>query len=247
MKGVIPFWLVEFANKITKIPFAKKILKPIYYSYKKRINKQRNKNFKEHSLETLRAFDKCMVENGFNYMLTFGSLLGAVREGGFISHDLDIDVMMYAEEHNDILQQKLYNAGFRLIRRFSIDNATLGCEECYVYKDTCVSIDIFYIYPAIDDYPYVCCWNCFPDCVTWRESVTKYGGVIPRRIELPLNKNIQRVKFENIEVNIPQNANQILEFSYGSNYMIPDPNYVAPTAHRYIWKEKVAKYEEFCN
>lgn len=245
MKDRIPSWIIELAHKVSKIPFAKKIIKPFYYPYKARIEKRRNSNFKAHALDALRDFDACMIENGFNYSLTFGSLLGAVREKGFISHDLDMDVMIFAEERTPLLQKSLENAGFRLSHRFAIDDAKLGCEECYLYKDTGVSIDIFFIYPVIDDYPYVCCWNCFPDCSTWNESVKKHGGVIPRRIELPVDHQICRVPFENIEVNIPANFHQILDFSYGADYMIPNPNYVVPTEHRYIWTDKIAKYEQF--
>ncbi|MBR5841893.1 MAG: LicD family protein [Bacteroidaceae bacterium] len=245
MRDRIPFWIIELAHKVSKIPFAKKLLKPFYYPYKIRIEKRRNINFKAYALDALRDFDACMIENGFNYSLTFGSLLGAIREKGFISHDLDIDVMIFAKERTPLLQKCLESVGFRLFRRFSLDDASLGCEESYLYKDTGVSLDIFFIYPAIDNYPYVCCWNNFPDCSTCRESVRKHGGVIPRRIELPIDHQVCRVQFENIKVNIPMNAHQILEFSYGSDYMIPNPNYTVPKEHRYIWKEKIAICEEF--
>lgn len=245
MKDRLPFWLIELANKVSKVPFAKKIIKPFYYPYKAKIEKRRNLNFKAYALDALKEFDACMLENGFNYSLTFGSLLGAVREKGFISHDFDLDVMIFVEERTPFLQKSLENAGFRLLRRFSLDNASLGCEECYLYKDTGVSIDIFFIYPAIDDFPYVCCWNNFSGCSTWRESVKKHGGVIPRRIEFPVKNSFHRVPFENIEVCIPANAEQILEFYYGTDYMIPNSNYIVPKEHRYIWTEKIAVYEEF--
>lgn len=245
MKDRIPFGVIEIAHKVAKIPFAKRILKPFYYTYKNYINTKRNNNFKKYALEGLKAFDKCMLENGYNYSLTFGSLLGAVREKGFISHDMDIDVMLPIEERNSSFQNHLEKYGFKLSHRFIIDNGSLGCEECYLYKDTGLSIDVFYISPAIDDYPYVCCWNNFPGCSTWRESVKKHGGVIPRRIEIPVTYKIIRVPFENIELNIPENYDLILEFCYGKNYMTPDPNYVPPREHRYIWTDKIAKYEQF--
>ena len=73
----------------------------------------------------------------------------------------------------------------------------------------------------------------------------RYGGVTPRRIELPITNEIDRVSFENIYLNIPENYDQILEFCYGKNYLTPDPNYVPPKEHRYIWTEIIAKYEQF--
>lgn len=245
MKDRIPFWLLELAHKVAQNSIAKKILKPFYYTYKKRIATSRNKNFRKYALEALTIFDRCMLENNINYSLTFGSLLGAVREKGFIGHDLDIDVMLPIEERSPLIQEVLKMNGFKLSHRFSIEDGALGCEECYLYKNTGVSIDVFYISPAIDKFPYVCCWNLFPGCATSRESANKYGGVIPRRIETPTNNKIIRAQFENIKVNIPENYSEILEFYYGENYMTPDPNYVPPKEHRYIWTEKIAKYEQF--
>lgn len=245
MKDRIPFWVLELANKVAKIPYAKKLIKPFYYPYKKRIDNRRNRNFKRYALEALSILDKCMLENKFNYTLTFGSLLGAIREKGFISHDLDMDIMIPIEERTPLIEEVLKKSGFKLSHRFSIDDGALGCEECYLYKDTGVSIDIFYIYPTIDNYPYLCCWNLFPGCATWRESVKKHGGLIPKRIEIPITYKTTRSKFESIEINIPENYNDILKIFYGSNYMTPNPNYIPPKEHRYIWIEKIAKYEQF--
>ena len=206
---------------------------------------RRNTTFRKNALEVLFSFDKCMVENGYNYCLIFGTLLGAIREKGFITHDFDIDVAIPIKERTPDLQKKLEYNGFKLSHRFRIEDGDLGCEETYIHKKTGVSIDVFFICPAIDTYPYVCCWNYGNGCASYRETMKRYGGVVPRRIELPFDGNLERVKFESIHVNIPQNAHLISEFSYGPNYLIPDPNYVAPTEHRYIWNEKLALFEEF--
>lgn len=245
MNDRIPTWVYDIAHTVSKIPFAKSLLKPIYYPYKERIKKRRQVNFKKNALEVLRVFDECMSVNGYEYTLIFGTLLGAIREKGFISHDCDIDVAVFSESRCKELSQVLLNNGFILSRRFTIDDGLLGCEETYLYKDTGVSIDIFFIYPPIDKYPYVCCWNYGKGCATYRETMRRYGGVTPRRIELPITYEIDRVSFENIMVNIPRNAHEISAFSYGPNYMVPDPNFIPPTEHRVIWNEKKAIYEEF--
>ena len=49
MKYIIPNWLLELANKVSRVPYAKKILKPFYYLYKEKMNKKRNKNFKKYA------------------------------------------------------------------------------------------------------------------------------------------------------------------------------------------------------
>lgn len=245
MKDRLSSSLIEFAHKVSKIPFAKALIKPFYYPYKKRVVELRKKNFKKDALRVLSAFDNSMIENDIPYIVIFGTLLGAIREHGFIGHDCDIDVAIRIEDRTEKLRNVLKNAGFRLTERYQIEDGRLGCEETYIYEGTTVSIDIFYICPAIDQFPYCCCWNQFDGCSTPRESMKRYGGVIPRRIEFPVSEEIQRVIFETINVNIPKNAHQICEFCYGTDYMIPNPNNIPPKEHRVVWVDKLASYEEF--
>lgn len=245
MKDRLSPGLVEFAHKVSKIPFAKALIKPFYYPYKRKKANLRKENFKKDALSVLKTFDQCMTDNNIFYSVIFGTLLGAIREHGFIKHDYDIDVAVFIEDRTDLLHKTLTQCGFKLIHQYRIDDGNIGCEETYVYNDTNVSIDIFYICPAIDEYPYCCCWNLYDDCSTVRESMKKHGGVIPRRIEFPIEKKFDRVPFETIEVNIPENAYQISEFCYGADYMTPDPHYVPPKEHRVVWMEKNAIYEEY--
>ena len=114
-----------------------------------------------------------------------------------------------------------------------------------MYKNTQVTIDVFYVCPPIDKLPYCCCWNLCGNSATARESMKKHGKVIPRRIELPFSYETKRIVFESIEVNIDINADQISRYCYGPDYMIPNPNYIVPVEHRVVWSEKSAIYEEF--
>lgn len=49
-------------------------------------------------LEMLKYFDKVCTENGIRYWLSSGTCLGAVRHGGFIPWDDDMDVEMMRED-----------------------------------------------------------------------------------------------------------------------------------------------------
>ena len=59
-----------------------------------------------------------MELNGYKYSLAFGTMLGAVREHGFIGHDLDIDVFVRIEDFNKNLIDCLKKAGFILKHTF---------------------------------------------------------------------------------------------------------------------------------
>ncbi len=50
----------------------------------------------------LDAFDKVCRENDLRYSLAYGTLLGAVRHGGFIPWDDDVDVMMPREDYEKL-------------------------------------------------------------------------------------------------------------------------------------------------
>lgn len=107
----------------------------------------------------LREFDRICREFDIPYILFAGTLLGAVRHGGFIPWDDDLDIMMMREDYNRFLEnaEKVLNRQkFYLQKEFSVHwpmffsklrlNGT-ACLEKYHPKDPethqGVYIDIF--------------------------------------------------------------------------------------------------------
>lgn len=243
--------IVEIANKASKIPGVKWLLKPFYYRYKKYKEDRVIANFKRNGMSTFAEFDHILTQNGYPYFLIFGSMLGAVREHGLIKHDLDMDTAMWFEDCDDKLLNLLTDAGFKLTHSFEVDNGKSARE--WTFEKNGISIDIFFVYPAIDKYPYCCDFPFSTEttgCVSWNQLMKKLGGIPPRRVEHPFTKDIVRVKFENMVLPILANSDEILKRHYGKDYMTPIAHWTRdvttePPTHLVMWSGKLAEYKEF--
>ena len=59
---------------------------------------------KARELAILQSFDSFCKENGMEYILAYGTLLGAVRHAGFIPWDDDIDVVMARPDYEKLIR-----------------------------------------------------------------------------------------------------------------------------------------------
>lgn len=222
--------MYNFIGWIRQAKVIRKLLGPIYriIHHDKAIEEvdKLKLHFQQKGLKVLDTFDKVMTDNNYLYSLAFGTMLGAVRERGFIKHDADIDVFMWIEDYDSNLIECLKRKGFSVSHTFSVDNDQYGKEDTIMLDG--VQIDIFYIYPPIEGhtYPYCCDFIIHPDCLSREHSVQKYGGLLPRRIEMPISHRVVRVPFENLYLPILSNAHEFLSFRYGNDYMIPNPKWV---------------------
>ena len=162
-----------------------------------------------------------MLSHGVNYMMVAGSMLGAVREHGFIKHDFDIDVAIFAKEGPDRVQQILAQNGFALRHSFQLEGGKLAREDTYEKHN--VALDIFYVYE--DTVQYLCEFKFAEGCTSWIDSMERAGHVLCNRVEVPLSERVIRVPFESIEVNVPENYHEWLSTRYGTDYMTPNPGW----------------------
>lgn len=89
------------------------------------------------SIAVLKRFDEIAKRHNITYWLDWGTLLGAVRHGGFIPWDDDIDIAMEREEYErviPILESEFNGDGFFI--------KVWGITQLF-YKDTPAHFDIF--------------------------------------------------------------------------------------------------------
>ena len=114
--------------------------------------------------EILKAFDRVCTQLGLPYFLVCGSALGAVKYGGFIPWDDDIDVAMYREDYEvflreaqPLLPEALFLQNYRTEAAFpQIYSKLRNSNTTYIEKSAAklpihhgVFIDIF----PLDGYP----------------------------------------------------------------------------------------------
>ena len=243
MKNSLSPKLVEFAHKVASIPGMKTMLKPIYYPYKRLLQKRRNKRTQQYAYKVLSDFDKALSSIGVNYSVAFGTLLGAVREHGLILHDLDLDALVWYDDYTPEIKNALHSYGFKLSSVYMLDGGKRGLEETYEKDD--VSIDIFYFYPAISKYPYTCLWDVVEGASTMGDSMRRFGYVKVGRLELPVSRQVKRITFGPIQVPAMINYSEFLEKRYGPNYMTPDPSWHPSNEDSCFvdWPEQRATYQ----
>ncbi len=217
-------FIERLASKFVNNKIAIILFRPLYrFFYRDRIISKKRKYFLKNSSPLMKNFNLAFQQLHISYWLAFGTLLGAIREKGFIQHDLDIDVGVFRSDRTPELQKMLEKYGFKKLRSISLEQVEV--EETYQYQN--VSIDIFYFEKSADNLSFFCY-----DFIRPSTHVLKENEFVPRKITWPFN-GFSAYNFMGIITQIPSNYKELLSAHYGADYMIPNPSWNtlnAPTA-----------------
>lgn len=230
--------LYNFANRFRNNKFIYNSLKPIWVKFVNRDSERQRKNFHKNGLEVIKRLGNACNQHKVIYWLDFGTLLGAIREKGFIPHDNDIDIGVRFEDREKF-QKAITAAGFKLTREFIIKNEKdlVGIEQTYHYKG--VLVDIFYYIYLTDKTRIIYTFTPIVD-----DRLLQNKAEI-KKTEVPYSEPMPYL-FKDVDVYIPTDFETCLKFYYGNNYMTPDPNYCSKDIVKtiqYIPREK--KLAEF--
>ncbi|WP_338938845.1 LicD family protein [Fusobacterium nucleatum] len=188
---------------------------------KKPFNSIRSYFFRKNVLKTFQKLLSVLEEEKIEAFLVFGTLLGAIREKGFIKHDLDLDFGVW--EDNDFLKLRecLEAKGFYLKSEIILlDDETIEHQN-YRDKETNISID-FYRFTRLDSK------NIYYDFLreenlSYTESIKKNGGLFVYRYDFE-KFSLEDYLFKGKKCKIIKEYDDFLKKVYGDTYMIPIKN-----------------------
>lgn len=179
------------------------------------------RRMRKNGLKMLKAADEVFTQMGVRAFLTYGCLLGAYREHGFISYDPDIDLGVLEDELPADLHERMGNAGFHLLRQNYIGTTGQVVEETYVYKK--LHLDIFiYIREGNDFYSVI---QRRHETKEWKEANATDGFPCDRSYVPACD--FERREFLGLKVYMPIETDGWLRAIYSDSYMTPIKNWTA--------------------
>lgn len=191
------------------------LFKPLSNIYTRWIDKRKQSSFRKYGEETLKQVAKVSLEIGKPIFPIFGTLLGAIRENGFILYDNDLDVGMLIDDRPNDMIEIMKAHGFRYYQQSYLKNGNRITEEAYDYKG--VRLDIFYLHKQNSDFY---CYLFDRHETKSREEANKTDG-FPTVKRLITATSFEKRLFLEIPIWFPVNAEKWLEELYGSSYMTP--------------------------
>lgn len=106
-------------------------------------------HFQKLAIETLNEFHRVCEKNKILYQLAYGSLLGAVRNGGQIPWDYDVDVFVFFNEREKLIEALKKDLDERFY--FYCPEVDKKCRHFFIrvapkgYRTEVLHLDVFYL------------------------------------------------------------------------------------------------------
>ncbi len=202
---------------LEKTAFGRKLYTCYRRSLDARDKRKRCLRLQKHGREILEIVHNTLPAASIPFFIDYGTLLGCVREHGFIPHDDDIDFGVPVGMNNcaarilDLLESK----GFEFKRAFELNGKIV--EIAFYYKG--ISVDFFFktMHKGV--------------CKTFIFSTGGANSSLGARISVletigakyceVLPEDIIQCQFQGLSVNIPKCYEKCLSMAYGDTWRTP--------------------------
>ena len=181
--------------------------------------KQQVRKMRKNGLEMLQMADQAFTSMRVQAFLTFGTLLGAYRDKGFIAYDPDVDLGVIDGNLPKNMYEVMAKHGFQLCKQNIISETNQVIEDTYIYKG--IHLDVFHYFEEGGDYYTLVAQ--LHETKDWKEANATDG--FPCEKVSVVKTEFQRQNFMNIEVYMPIKTHEWLVDMYSESYMTPIKNW----------------------
>ena len=181
--------------------------------------KQQVRKMRKNGLEMLQMADQAFTSMEVQAFLTFGTLLGAYRDKGFIAYDPDVDLGVIDGNLPKNMYEVMAKHGFQLCKQNIISETNQVIEDTYIYKG--IHLDVFHYFKERDDYYTLVAQ--LHETKDWKEANATDG--FPCEKVSVVKTEFQRQNFMNIDVYMPIKTHEWLVDMYSESYMTPIKNW----------------------
>lgn len=174
---------------------------------------------------TLKRVDEICQRHGIKYFADFGTLLGIVRENGFIKNDDDIDVSILDNEIDAISVLKVFrNEGFEFVHALTYH----GKLREFTVSLNKLTVDFFFS-ERVGNEGRTHAIFYFDPKIGYKNPAE---NSVKERV-LPYVADVERIDFNGVKIMIPANREEYLASLYGKKWRTPDPAFVTGTQDTY--------------
>lgn len=217
-----------------------KTIKRVYDALFKARRAQQEEDRKRAALATqgvsmVGDLEEILRKTPFTYFITYGNLLGLVREGQFLAHDNDLDYGICTNDGMawEELEDYLAEGGFVKTRQFLID----GEVNEQTYRRGELTVDFFGY--KNNEQESVWCGFFRKDDYIYDD---RYDMHVLESHFAPINA-VHRVEYNGVMMTVPTDPEPFLESVYGPTWRVPDPTWIGGTGDNRVQLGKVGRLD----
>ncbi|MFT3888589.1 MAG: LicD family protein [Arachnia sp.] len=181
------------------------------------INETKSKRIQADGLQLITVVQRLLARESITCFADFGTLLGLIREGRLLSHDLDIDLGVIANDHldHDRIRIALERFGFKVWREYHVGGRLVEAS----FRLMGVKVDLNYY--RVDD-------EGSKAWLLYRDPDKSYGPRERDVVEMSYSpiREMTTITVQGVDIVVPANADELLAEKYGPTWRVPDKGWI---------------------